>query len=179
PSSSQPRVQRGFDPENEGYITPREQSPYLAALFRYTSALNAMDFDTLTEVFDHKLVHSILPTSLQRPVVNYDQYIRYLDDVTEMFIEFRVNVHEVIEEGHKMTVQASSSGRGRSERTIVNELVLIIHFDKISSRDMRKYGSNGGNWPLDALPKMVNVKEFVDSLTTKSWFKEERQWMKE
>lgn len=52
-----------------------------------------MDFDTITEVFDAKLVHSILPSSLQRPVLGYDQYFKYLDDVTEMFLEFRVSDH--------------------------------------------------------------------------------------
>jgi hypothetical protein len=92
-ASSQPqtRVQRGFEPENEGFITPREQSPYLTTLFRYTSAFNAMDFDTLTEVFDPKLSHTILPSSLQRPLLNYDHYLSYLDDITEMFLEFRVS----------------------------------------------------------------------------------------
>lgn len=72
-----------------------------------------------------------------------------------------------------------ATGKGRSQRKYVNETVLIIHFEKVSSRDYRKYGTNGGNWPPDVLPKMVNVKEFVDSLSSKTWFKEERQWMKE
>lgn len=88
----QPHVQRGFEPEQEGYIAPREPSPYLAALFRFTRAVNAMDFDTITEVFDHKLVYSILPTSLQRPVLGYDMHLNYLDDITEMVIELRVSL---------------------------------------------------------------------------------------
>ncbi|KAJ3564228.1 hypothetical protein NP233_g8432 [Leucocoprinus birnbaumii] len=174
-----PRVQRGFEPENEGYITPREQSPYLAALFRYTSAVNAMDFDTVTEVFDSKLVHTTLPSSLQRPVVNYDQYFKYLDSITDMFLEFSVKILEIVEEGNKMTVQLVASGRGRSQRPYVNETVLLIHFQRVSGREERKYGPNGSQWPVDALPKMVNVKEFVDSLSSKAWFKEERQWMRD
>jgi len=91
PSHPGPRVQRGFEPENEGYIAPREQSPYLTALFKYTSAMNAMDFDAITEVFDPKLVHTTLPSSLQRPVVNYDQYFRYLDSITDMFVDWNVS----------------------------------------------------------------------------------------
>lgn len=72
-----------------------------------------------------------------------------------------------------------ASGRGRSQRNYINETVLIIHFEKVSSRDIRKYGSNGSHWPPEVLPKMVDVREFVDSLNTKTFFKEERQWMKE
>jgi len=175
----QPQVQRGFEPEHEGYIAPREQSPYLAALFKYMSAINAMDFDTITEAFDHKLVYSILPTSLQRPVIGHEMHLNYLDDITKMFIELRVNIHEVIEENQKIMAQLSVTGQGRSERRYENEIIFIIHFEKVSSRDLRKFGPNGGNWPVDALPKMVNVKEFVDSLRTKAWFKEERQWMRD
>ncbi|KAF5354925.1 hypothetical protein D9756_005661 [Leucocoprinus leucothites] len=179
PSQPGTRVQRGFEPENEGYITPREQSPYLAALFRYTSAVNAMDFDTVTEVFDPKLVHTSLPSSLQRPVVNYDQYFKYLDSVTDMFLDFAVKIIEIVEESNKMTVQLVASGRGRSQRPYVSETVLLIHFSRVSGREERKYGPNGAQWPPDALPKMVNVKEFVDSLSSKAWFKEERQWIRD
>lgn len=73
----------------------------------------------------------------------------------------------------------TASGKGRSQRNYLNESVMIICFEKISSRDVRKYGSNGSNWPGEALPKMVDVREFVDSLSTRTFFMEERQWMKE
>ena len=53
--------------------------------------MNAMDFDAITEVFDPKLVHTTLPSSLQRPVVNYDQYFRYLDSITDMFVDWNVS----------------------------------------------------------------------------------------
>jgi hypothetical protein len=72
-----------------------------------------------------------------------------------------------------------TSGRGRSQRNYVSETVLIILFEKISSRDGRKLGPDGSRWPPEALPKMVDVKEYVDSLSTKTFFTEEKQWMKE
>jgi hypothetical protein len=116
PSQPGPHVQRGFEPENEGYITPREQSPYLAALFRYTSAVNAMDFDTVTEVFDSKLVHTTMPSSLQRPVLTYDQYLRYLDSVTDMFLEFSVSLWCLLVETIRGLISPPSFCRLRSLR---------------------------------------------------------------
>lgn len=78
-----------------------------------------------------------------------------------------------------MTVQMVTSGRGRSQRLFVNETVLIVQFQRVSGREERKYGPNTAQWPTDALPKIINVKEFVDSLASKTWFKEEKQWMKD
>jgi len=72
-----------------------------------------------------------------------------------------------------------TSGRGRSQRLFVNEIVLIVQFQRVSGREERKYGPNTAQWPTDALPKIINVKEFVDSLASKTWFKEEKQWMKD
>jgi hypothetical protein len=90
PQQQGPRVQRGFEPEKSGFILPREQSPYLAALLRYITAVNAMNFDTITEVFDTSLKHVIRPATLKKPRLSYDQYLKYLDSVTDMFVEFQV-----------------------------------------------------------------------------------------
>jgi len=72
-----------------------------------------------------------------------------------------------------------TSGKGRSQRPFLNETVLLIQFQRVSGREERKHGPNTLQWPADALPKILNVKEFVDSLASKTWFKEENQWMKD
>lgn len=179
PSLSQgTNVQVGFDPDSHEYIAPRQPSPYLRALFNYIKALNSMDYEGIMASFDERLVHTILPQVLKKPVLGYHNYGKYVLAVLEMFTHFQVQIHEVVEENHKMTVQATARGAGASGRPYLNEFILIIHFVPYDAQEMRSYGGPY-KCPENRLPKMIKVKEFVDSESTAKWFKEERQWAKE
>lgn len=170
-SSSSPP---GFDPgqsPNYSFVPPSTPSPYLRAFFAYVDALHAWDFDRLMQCFDESLEHRILPKSLGRPVLNKRQYGEYFKGTMPLFVKFRLTIHEVIEAGHRMTVHASSKGESIAGAPYANEYTMIIHFTPAP------ISLTPGEDP--PLPKMMLVKEYVDSAASQKFFIEERAKMKE
>ncbi|KAF9555051.1 hypothetical protein CPC08DRAFT_696004 [Agrocybe pediades] len=142
-------------------------SPYRRAFLEWMEAYNAWDADRIMACYDESLVHTILPKSLNRPVRNKEECGKYLrEDVMPMFKSFKVTVHEIFEDGPRISAHASSVGESCTGAPYANEYNLIAHFATVAPDS-------------GALPKIIQVKEFVDSAYGLKFFPEERARMQE
>ncbi|CAA7260398.1 unnamed protein product [Cyclocybe aegerita] len=151
------------------FSVPEEPSSNLRAFLAYVDALHKWDHEAVMACFDDELEHRILPTSLGRPVRNRLQYGEFFKGMMPMFRKFRVTIHEVIESDDKIAVHASSKGESTLGTPYRNEYTLMITFVPPSP-------SSPGE-PVEELPKMRHVKEFVDSAFSANFFSEEQAKM--
>ncbi|KAF5383395.1 hypothetical protein D9757_006159 [Collybiopsis confluens] len=147
------------------YEPPDDQSPNLQTALAFIDARNLWvspdgpdGVDQMLSLFDESLEHRILP----QPVLSKNQYREYVRGLLAFICEYKVTLHDVIEShGNSIVIHASSVGTSVSGATFFNEYMFVLHF---------KASETPGE-----LPRIANVKEFVDSKVTVEFFQEERR----
>ncbi|KAE9405339.1 hypothetical protein BT96DRAFT_852953, partial [Gymnopus androsaceus JB14] len=155
------------------YVPPSssDRSPNLQTALAFIEACNnwysnpdgTVAVEQTLDLFDESLQHLVLPKSLQRPALNKNDYTVYFTGMLHLLKGFKATVHEVIEStaGNSVVIHASSVGLGVSGAPYANEYMLVFHM--IPSNDP------------GVLPKILSVKEFVDSKLSVDFFQEERR----
>ncbi|KAF9555060.1 hypothetical protein CPC08DRAFT_712369 [Agrocybe pediades] len=148
-------------------MSSEEVSPYRRAFRAWVEAYNSWDADRIMACYDESLVHNILPKSLNRPARSKEEYGRYLrEEAIPLFKSFKVIVHELFEDGPRISAHASSVAESCTGAPYENEYNLMAHFAPASPDS-------------DILPKIIQVKEFVDSGYALKFFQDEKARMQE
>ncbi|KAF9073540.1 hypothetical protein BDP27DRAFT_1318457 [Rhodocollybia butyracea] len=161
-----------WTPSSLTYIVPdiNKQSPNLQTALAFIDARNAWFSSTggktgveqMMSLFDDSLEHRILPNSLARPVLKKNQYREYVQGLLRFIRTYKISLHEMIESNeNSIVIHASSTGTSLSGVDFSNEYIIILHF-------------KSSNEPGE-LPKIIKVKEWVDSKKTAEFFEEERR----
>lgn len=146
------------------WVAPLSPSPNVQAMLSYIQATSMLDPPQVLRHFDDRLEHHYYPKSLQRPVLNKSQYAEYLAVVTSLLSEFKPTIHELIEAQDTIIVHASLRGRTRSGAPYTNELITMAYFRPPED-----------SIPNDGIPKIIMMKEFLDSTIAKVFVRDERE----
>ncbi|KAK7472363.1 hypothetical protein VKT23_000480 [Stygiomarasmius scandens] len=153
-----------WQPSTLTYSPPNNPSRNLQALFAYVAARNAWHVSGPADflaLFDESLEHRILPQSLAKPVLNKRQYAELISGLLRFIKSYKMTLHDVIETENTIVTHASSLTEGVHGTQSTSEYMITLRF--LPPEDDSK------------LPKICYVKEFVDSLSSTEFFKEERK----
>ncbi|KAF4621480.1 hypothetical protein D9613_001045 [Agrocybe pediades] len=148
------------------YVPPASPSPYLRAYLKFIESFNSWDVERILACYDDTLEHHIYPKQSLRqdvPFRNKEQYAEYMRKMNPALKFIKVTLHEVIEDGPKLAIQASSVGESANGTPYSNEYMSIVHFVPVTPSS-----------DPDALPKICLAKEFVDSAFSIKFFTEEQ-----
>ncbi|KAJ7145774.1 hypothetical protein C8R44DRAFT_689847 [Mycena epipterygia] len=137
------------------YTPPSNPSPTHQTFLAFVEAVQAKDHVALMTTFDDSAEIEVLPKSLARPKRDKAGYGEVIKMVWANFKDLEMTIYEVIEAGSAFTVHAASKGESISGTPWNNEYIFVIHFNT---------GTAGG------LPKIVSLKEFVDSASMGKFF---------
>jgi len=142
---------------------PADPTPNVRTVIAHLEGLAEWNFDKTFAQLDDAIEHLTLPKSLGRPILNKKQYAEYFTQIMPMYKPFKVNIEELVESGNVVVVHATWKGFSGSGCPYSDEYMVIFHLTP---------GTDG-----DGLPKIIRVKEFVDSEYSKAFFKAERERM--
>ncbi|KAJ7437433.1 hypothetical protein B0H11DRAFT_2107144 [Mycena galericulata] len=140
------------------YTPPSNPSPTHQAFLAFVDAIQAKDHAAIMACYDDSAEVSILPGSLGQPKVDKPTYSESFGKGLANFKHLKLTLYEVIEAGSVFTVHAASKGESVSGTPWANEYIFILHFTAPKA---------GG------LPKIVSLKEFVDSAAVAKFFSED------
>ncbi|THV06168.1 hypothetical protein K435DRAFT_849268 [Dendrothele bispora CBS 962.96] len=151
-----------WQPSTLTYTPPENPSRNLQTLFAYVEARNSWHEspDSFLALFDDNLEHRILPQSLEKPVLNKKQYRELISGLLRFIKAYKMTLHDVIETEDTIVAHASSVTQGVYGTCSTSEYMITLRFAPPSEGE---------------LPKISYVKEFVDSLSSVEFFKEERR----
>lgn len=147
----------------EIWVPPENPSANVQCLIEFMEGINGgPDVAKVTSTLHPDFHIQILPMSLMRPHMDLSQYSEYFSGAANLVKDFKVTIHEVIESEreNKIAFHASSTGVARSDGVTPyrNEYILIMHFAQ----------------DAEGKSKIIDEKEFVDSLFSSEFFKNER-----
>ncbi|CAL1717448.1 unnamed protein product [Somion occarium] len=138
---------------------PANPSPEVKLIIAWMTALCDGDFDKLATLVTEDFVHYVHPSSLGFPKRNKTEWLQFNKDGFDIFKNFKITVHEIVEGQSAVVVHASSNATTSTGYPYANEYSLFFHLT----------AETDGSYTIDQL------KEFMDSQYAVEFFLAEKK----
>ncbi len=100
-------------------------------------------------------IHYILPSSLNRPPLNNEQYAAYFGSIIPAFTGFHVTVHDtIVDEAAQKVLMHASSTATTVLGPYVNEYALILHMTEDGRKVEKFYEFVNSAYTGDYMPRL-------------------------
>ncbi|KAI0081029.1 hypothetical protein K474DRAFT_1657217 [Panus rudis PR-1116 ss-1] len=140
---------------------PEKPSSAVAACLTWLSAITQGDMKTLDEVLDDNFVCTVLPLTIGVPVRKKQEWIKFIDGGFKKYYDFTFKVLQIVEGERHIVAHVTSDAKTITGGRYNNTYIFFWELTKPTQEGER--------------PKLVVLKEFMDSLYATGFFASERE----
>ncbi|KAK7685313.1 hypothetical protein QCA50_011676 [Cerrena zonata] len=138
-------------------IVPDDPSPQLRTVLHFIQGLQNHDYSFVATTLSEDFLMCILPQSLGVPCRPREEWLEKCRRSSLVWPKtFRLDILDINESPGKVWVHGIGTARAKTGKSYENEMLMMFKL------------SNGTESP-DGLPKVLELKEFMDSLYISNW----------